>query len=268
MSNNDKTDEGAETAPIFDLARNRSLDEQVAHPGREKRRLPKRFYEKAEAGPHEEGHAVLLDGRAVKTPSKRVLAVPVRALAEAIAGEWDAQRPEIDPRAMWLTRLANTAIDLVAPRRADVVAELVTYAETDLLCYRADRPQSLAARQAALWDPLLGWAAERGIRLQSTIGILHVAQEKASLAAYGQAVETLDPFRIAGLHNAVTLTGSAIIGLAVALGRLTPEEAFDIAHVDENWQMELSGEDEEERARLEARRADLLETARFIRLLG
>ena len=267
MDNKDKGDGTEAVASIFDLARNRALDEQVAHPGAEKPRLPKRFYKKAEAGTREEGHVILLDGRTVKTPSKRVLAVPGRALAEAIAGEWEAQGPDINPRVMWLTRLANTAIDLVEPRRAKVIAEIVNFAGSDLVCYRADHPQALAARQAALWDPLLGWAAEQGIRLRPTTGVLHITQDESSLAAYQRVVETFDPFRIAGLHNAVTLTGSAVIGLAVALGRLTPEEAFDIAYVDENWQMELSGEDEEERARLDARRSDLLETARFIRLL-
>lgn len=268
MDNKDKEEGPEAVATIFDLARNRSLDEQIAHPGSEKPRLPKRFYKKAEAGKRDEGHVILLDGRMVKTPAKRILAVPARALADAIAGEWEAQRPEINPRAMWLTRLANTAIDLVEPRRAEVIAEIVNFAGTDLLCYRADHPRALAARQATLWDPLLGWAAGQGIRLRPTTGILHVTQEESSLAAYQKVVEVLDPFRIAGLHNAVTLTGSAIIGLAVALGQLTPEEAFDIAHVDENWQMELSGEDDEERARLDRRRSDLLETARFIRLLG
>lgn len=263
MNDNDDT-----TAAIFDLARNRSLDQQVSHPGRDKPKLPKRFYEKAEAGSHEQGHAVLLDGKVVKTPSKQPLAVPSLALAEAMAAEWEAQREEIDPRRMWLTKLANTAIDLVAPRRAEVIAELVTYAGTDLLCYRAAHPDALVARQAALWDPVLGWAAEQGISLVPTAGILHVTQEAASLEAYGRAVEALDAFRIAALHNAVTLTGSALTGLAMALGRVTPQEAFDIAYIDENWQMELSGEDEEERARLEIRRSELAETDRFIRLLG
>lgn len=265
MSGNDNDET---TAAIFDLARNRSLDQQVSHPGRDKPKLPKRFYKKAEAGPHDDGHAVLLDGRAVKTPSKQALAVPSLALAEAMAAEWEAQREVIDPRRMWLTKLANTAIDLVAPRRAEVIAELVTYAGTDLLCYRAEHPDALVARQAALWDPLLGWAAERGISLVPTAGILHVTQAPASLEAYGRAVETLDAFRIAALHNAVTLTGSAVTGLAMVLGRLTPDEAFDLAYLDENWQMELSGEDEEERARLELRRSELAETGRFISLLA
>ncbi|MFN4355164.1 ATP12 family chaperone protein [Parvibaculum sp.] len=263
MNDNDDT-----AAAIFDLARNRSLDQQVSHPGRDKPKLPKRFYMKAEAGQHDGSYAVLLDRKVVKTPSKQALAVPSLALAEAMAAEWEAQREEIDPRKMWLTKLANTAIDLVVPRRADVIAELVTYSGTDLLCYRAEHPAALAARQAALWDPLLGWAAAHGIALTPTTGILHVAQPPASLDAYGRALEAFDAFRIAALHNAVTLTGSAVIGLAVTLGRLQPEEAFDIAHLDEHWQMELSGEDEDERARLETRRSELVETGRFIRLLG
>jgi chaperone required for assembly of F1-ATPase len=268
MTSDSSSDNDETAAAIFDLARNRALDEQVAHPGREKRKLPKRFYRKAEAGPHEGGYAILLDGRIVKTPSKQPLAMPSQELAQAVAAEWDAQKDEIDPRNMRLTKLANTAIDLVAPRRDQVVAEIVNFAGTDLLCYRADAPEALVERQAALWDPLIGWAAEQGISLTVTSGLMHVAQPQASLDAYGRATAALDPFRIAALHNAVTLTGSAILGLAIALGRLTPEEAFDIAHLDEHWQMEISGRDEEEEARLAARRSELLETGRFIVLLG
>lgn len=268
MNSDNDNNEDESTAAIFDLARNRSLDQQVSHPGREKRKLPKRFYKKAEAGPHEDGHAILLDGRAVKTPSKHPLAMPSLPLAEAVAAEWEAQKDEIDPRNMRLTKLANTAIDLVAPRRDLVIAEIVNFAGTDLLCYRADAPVALAERQAALWDPLLAWAAEKGIAFTSTTGIVHVAQPEASLEAYREVLRALDPFRLAALHNAVTLTGSAILGLAVTLGHITPEEAFDIAHLDEHWQMELCGHDEEEVARLAARRSELLETGRFIRLLG
>lgn len=265
MTDNDKAEEAA--AAIFDLARNRALDQQVAHPGREKRRVLKRFYKKAEAAPHEKGYAILLDGRAVKTPAKAPLAVPVPALARAIAEEWEAQAEEIDPRAMKLTKLANTAIDLVAPRREMVIAELVTYAGTDLLCYRAETPAELAARQSALWDPMLAWAAGLGISFTVTTGLMHVAQAPASLAAWRAQAAALDPFRIAALHNAVTLTGSAVLGLAVVLGRLSPDEAFAAAHLDEAWQIELCGEDEEEAARLAARRAELLETGRFLALM-
>ncbi len=166
---------------------------------------------------------------------------------------------------MRLTKLANTAIDLVAPRRDQVIAEIVNFAGTDLLCYRAEAPDALVERQAALWDPLIGWAAEQCVSFTVTSGFMHVPQPQGSLDAYGRTVAALDPFRIAGLHNAVTLTGSAILGLAVALGRLTPEEAFDIAHLDEHWQMEISGRDEEEEARLAARRAELLRNRPFHR---
>lgn len=266
MTDKDNPGEGA-AAAIFDLARNRALDGQVAHPGSEKRRLPKRFYRRADAAPCENGYAIMLDGRVVKTPSKAPLAVPALALARGIAAEWEAQGDEIDPRGMRLTRLANTAIDLVAPRRDMVVAELVTFAGTDLVCYRAEAPAALVARQAAYWDPLIAWAAKQGMALRVTSGLVHVAQDEAALAAYGEAIAALDPFRITALHNAVTLTSSAIMGLAVVTGHIGPEEAFAAAHVDESWQMEMSGHDEEEAARLATRRDELLETARFISLL-
>lgn len=261
-SNQDDT-----AAAIFDLARNRALDEQPPHPGAERRRLPKRFYKKAEAGPQGDGYAILLDGRAVKTPAKQPLAVPGLALARAIAAEWERQGEHIDPSTMWLTKLASTAIDLVMPRRDAVIAELVAYAGTDLLCYRADAPRGLAERQKAAWNPLLDWAAAQGIRFRVTTGLIHVAQDEAALAAYGRALAALDPFRLTALHNAVTLTGSAVIGLAVTLGRLPAAEAFAAAHIDEAWQAELCGEDEEEAARLARRRDELLETGRFLSLL-
>ncbi|MBX3492729.1 MAG: ATPase [Parvibaculum sp.] len=258
-----------ETAAIFDLARNRTLDEQPPHPGRDGPRLPKRFYKEAQAGEVEGGYAILLDGRAVKTPSKQVLAVPYAALARAMAAEWAGQGEYIDPRSMWLTKLANTALDLVKPRRAAVIAEIVNFAGTDLLCYRAEAPDALVARQAAEWEPLLAWAAKaHGIRLKVTTGIVHVAQDDAALAAYGRALEGLDHFRLAALHNAVTLTGSAVIGLALLERRLDVAGAFAAAHLDETWQMEISGRDAEEEARLARRRAELGETSRFLDLLS
>ncbi len=265
------SDKGADTASgiLFDLARNRTLDEQPPHPGREGPRLPKRFYKHAEAGAVETGHAILLDGRSVKTPSKQVLAVPHPALARAMAAEWNAQGEYIDPRSMWLTKLANTALDLVAPRRDTVIAEIVTFAGSDLLCYRAEAPAALVARQAAVFDPLLEWAAAaHGIRMKVTTGIVHVAQDEAALAAYGRALAALDHFRLAALHNAVTLAGSAVIGLALIEGRIDAAAAFEAAYLDEAWQMEISGRDEEEEARLARRRAELLETARFLDLLA
>lgn len=255
---------------IFDLGRNRALDEQVEHPGREKlRRLPKRFYKEASAAPREEGgFAVLLDGRTVKTPARAPLVVPSRALAGAMADEWAAQGEFVDPRTMWLTRLANTAIDRVSPRREAVIDEIAAFAGADLLCYRADHPDGLAQRQAEHWEPLLAWAEQAfGARLRVTAGIVHVAQDEAALAALRRAIADLDAFELSALHNAVTLTGSAILGLALVHGRLDPDRAFEAAHVDEAWQAGMCGEDEEEAARLALRRAELADTARFLDLL-
>ena len=266
MTDNDNTPDI--TAAIFDLARNRTLDEQPPHPGRDAPRLPKRFYKRAEAGPVEGGQAILLDGRPVKTPSKQLLSVPSAALARAMAAEWEAQGDYIDPRSMWLTKLANTALDLVQPRRATVIAEIVNFAGSDLLCYRAEAPQTLADRQAAAWDPIVAWAAEQGIVMKVTTGLVHVAQDEAALAAYGRVLEGLDHFELAALHNAVTLAGSALLGLALVRRRLDAAVAFEAAYLDEAWQMEISGRDEEEEARLARRRAELIETARFLDLLA
>ena len=252
-----------------DLGRNRSLNEQVEHPGRNTfRPLPRRFYKEAAASPLDGGFTVLLDGRGVKTPARAPLVVPTRALAEAMAGEWAGQGELIDPRIMWLTKLANTAIDRVAPRRDPVIDEIAAFAATDLICYRAEHPAELVRRQAAHWSPLVDWAAATfGAELRVTESILHVAQDEAALVALRDAVASADDFQLAALHNAVTLTGSAVIGLALLKGRLDAEQAFDAAHVDEAWQTELCGEDEDETARLASRRAELLDTARFLTLL-
>jgi chaperone required for assembly of F1-ATPase len=257
---------------IFDLGqgRNRALDEQPAHPGQNPfRNLPKRFYKEATAAPLGDGFTVLLDGKGVKTPARSPLAVPTLALAQAMADEWNGQGERIDPRSMWLTKLANTAIDRVAPRRDPVIDEIAAFAGTDLICYMADAPVGLAQRQAAHWAPLVVWAeAELGASLRVTPGLVHVPQDEAALAAIRKAVSEASAFELAALHNAVTLTGSAVIGLALLRRRLNAAQAYEAAHVDEAWQAHLSGEDEEEAARLAARRAELDDTMRFLELLA
>ena len=252
------------------LGRNKALDEQVEHPGQNPfRNLPKRFYKQAGVEPRDGGFAVLLDGRGVKTPARTPLVVPSRPLAEAIAQEWAQQGERIDPRTMWLTKLANTVIDRVTPRRQAVVDELAAFSGTDLICYMADHPLGLAQRQAAQWSPLVIWAEEAlGALLRVTPGLMHVPQDEATLAAWRAAIEAASDFELAGLHNAVTLTGSTVIGLALLRGRLSVDQAFDAAHVDEAWQAYLSGEDEDEAARLATRRAELADTARFLALVG
>ena len=265
------SDEDSIFEPLFaELGRGRPFDEQVEHPGRNKvRTLPKRFYKEAAVAPVEGGFALLLDGRRVKTPARTPLVVPSESLARAMAEEWNAQGAEIDPRTMWLTKLANTAIDRVAPRRDAVIDEILAFAGTDLVCYRADHPVELARRHAAHWAPLVDWASETfGAALRVTEGITHVPQDEAALAAIRRALAALDAFTLAALHNAVTLTGSVVIGLALLKGRLDAARAFEAAHVDEAWQAELCGEDEEEAARLASRREELEDTARFLGFLS
>jgi chaperone required for assembly of F1-ATPase len=192
------------------------------------------------------GWHVLLDSRPVRTPAKAAMDLPTEDLAQAVAAEWAAQQDEIDPLAMPVTRSANSAIDRVAPQHGEVAEMLAAYAETDLLCHRADSPEALAQRQAEGWDPLLDWAAETfEARLWPTAGILPVAQPDASLRRLGETVRDLDAFRLAALHDLVTLSGSLVLGLAVARRRVDAETGWTLSRIDETWQIEQWGEDEE-----------------------
>lgn len=231
--------------------------------------LPKRFYEQAGLAEIEAGHRLVLDGRGANTPGRRPLAVPSRALGEALAAEWAAQTETIDPRTMPLTRLVNTAIDGVAERMPEVAADLAAFAATDLIAYRAASPERLVAEQSAAWDPLVAWAGETlGARLFLAEGVMHVAQPEASVAALRAAVQAVDdPFRLAALHTLTTLTGSLVIGLAVLHGRLTPDEAWAAAHVDESYQASVWGPDAEAEARLAHRRTEF-EAAATVAALG
>lgn len=207
--------------------------------------LPKRFYKTAAAGPHGAGFALLLDGRAVKTPGRRPLVVASKRIAEALAAEWDGQGERIDPSTMPITRIVNAAIDHVAGQMEAVRAEIVKYAGSDLICYRAEAPDALAAMQAAQWDPLVRWAREAlGAHLRLAAGIVHVGQPREALAAIDRAVAPLDPLPLAAVSTVTTLTGSAIIALAVARGRLAAEEAWAASLIDEDWEMEHWGRDE------------------------
>jgi chaperone required for assembly of F1-ATPase len=244
----------------------------VRVPGRETLRpLPKRFYKSAAAGPNPagEGHAVLLDGRMARTPGRRPLSLPSARLAEAVAAEWDAVGSEIDPARMPLTRLVNTALDGVADRAGDVAADVVKYAGSDLVCYRADYPEGLAVRQRALWDPILAWAASRhDAAFAVATGLMPVAQPAAATSAVAVAIEGIDPLRLTALHVMTTLTGSALLALAVLDGRLTPEAAWEAAHVDEDWQIAEWGEDAEASARRARRWEEMRAAASLVRLLG
>jgi chaperone required for assembly of F1-ATPase len=206
----------------------------------------KRFWKAAHVVECPGGYGVSLDARLVKTPAKESLVVPTRAMAQAIAAEWDAQQGIIDPRQMSVTRGANAAIDKVAVQFDEVVALIADYGGTDLLCYRAIGPTELVERQAAAWDPFLDWAAEYlGARLAVTSGVRPIAQEGAALARLRAEVASLSAFQLAALYDLVSITGSLVLGLAVAKGRTSASQAWLVARIDEHWQAEQWGEDEE-----------------------
>ncbi|SOR26660.1 conserved protein of unknown function; putative domain ATP12 chaperone protein [Methylorubrum extorquens] len=227
--------------------------------------LPKRFYAQAGLAEAEGGFRLVLDGRGANTPGRRPLVVPDRVLGEALAAEWEAQADVIDPRTMPLTRLVNTTIDGVVERRAAVAEDLAAFAGTDLVAYRAGAPERLVAVQAEAWDPLVTWVAETlGARLFLAEGVMHVEQPDGSVAALRAAIEAVDdPFRLAALHTLTTLTGSLVIALAVLHGRLSADDAWAAAHVDETYQASVWGRDAEAEARLAHRRTEF-ETAAMV----
>lgn len=230
--------------------------------------LPKRFYSEAGVEVRPDGFALVLDGRGAKTPGRRLLVFPNRPMAEAIAAEWAAQDGVIDPRRMPLTRLVNSAIDGVADTAEAVSAEIVRYGGSDLLCYRAPHPETLVARQAELWDPVLDWARSGlGARFILAEGVMYVEQPATARDAVAKRVNSYPaPFAIAALNVMTTITGSALLALATAEGYLSPADAWTAAHVDEDFQIALWGEDDEARARRQARWQDFEAAAQLFAL--
>jgi chaperone required for assembly of F1-ATPase len=225
--------------------------------------LGKRFFKTAAVG---EGNTVLLDRRPVRTPARRPLAAPNAALAQALAGEWNAQRDVVDPAAMPLTRLANAVIDGVADAPEAVAGEIANYLGSDLVFYRADTPEGLVARQAELWDPLVAFAREDlGARFVLAQGVVHQAQPPEAVAAARRAIPG-DPWRLGALSSLTTLTGSALIALALAQGRIGADDAWNAAHVDEDWNMAAWGRDEDAMVRRAARRAEFDAAAAMLAL--
>lgn len=229
----------------------------------------KRFWTQATTRPQDGGHAIALDDRLLRTPAGAPLVAPTPALAAAIAAEWDALGAEIRPERLPLTRAANSAIDRVAGQRAAVVAVIADYGGSDLICYRAAAPEALAARQAARWDPWLTWAVRRhAAPLVATTGVVHQPQPAPSLAALKAAVAAHDAFGLVALHELVSLSGSLILGLAVAEGALPAGEAWELSRLDESWQEEHWGLDPEAEAAAAARRAGFLDARRLLDLLA
>ncbi|KQS80256.1 ATPase [Rhizobium sp. Leaf384] len=222
--------------------------------------LPKRFYKDVSIGPAEDdSFAILLDGRPVKTPAKQALVVPTRRLAEYLAAEWEAQVENIDPGTMPVTRLVNSALDGVSKDIRGVFDDILTFSGTDMLCYRADQPEGLVARQQAQWDPILRWMAETfGAHFILAEGVMHQSQPQAAISVFARALEAYQtPIALSALHAMTTLTGSAILPLAIAERRLGVDEAWALAHLDEDWQIEHWGTDDEAFQRRELRWRDM-----------
>lgn len=229
----------------------------------------KRFWTSAQAVAEEGGWAIRLDGRAVRTPARALLGVPGEALAQAIVAEWDAQGEVIDPRTMPMTGFANATIDRVLPALGDFRGQVSAYAESDLLCYRADGPQALVAMQSAAWDPLLDWAQARlSIIFTRTTGILPVDQPAHTLAALRGAVEALDPWLLAGVATLTQLGGSLVTALALIDGAADVETLWAAVTLDERWQAAQWGADAEATARLDARHEDFRQAAHYCALVG
>lgn len=238
-------------------------------PGREPPR-PKirRVYKTVTVGEGDSGLRVLLDGKPVMTPLRKPLTTPRRALVEALAAEWDAQNPHIEPEHMPLTRLTATALDRIAPDRAAFINELMNYADADLLCYRVTSPADLKARQDAIWQPVLDWlAGHLKIVMTTAPGLMPHSQPPETVAALRHALEALDVDRLTALQAAAALANSLALSLAFAHGHLSGAEVFAAASLDETYQMEQWGEDELALDRRRGIEADLLAIGEYLRLV-
>lgn len=250
-----------------EIFENQPLDPMEAARRNARSALRKRFYRQAHVGEVDGRFALLVDDRPAKTPAHRALAAPTRPLAEELVKEWNAQADVIDPARMPLTRLANAVIDAVAEAAQPVAEEVAKYLGTDLLCYRADRPEGLVERQARAWDPILAWAREQfGARFVLAHGVMHVTQAAEAIATM-RAMIPSEPWRLGAVSAITTLTGSALLALALNEGALEAEAAWAVAHVDEDWQMQQWGRDEMALERRAYRRSEFDAAATVLRLV-
>jgi chaperone required for assembly of F1-ATPase len=227
----------------------------------------KRIYKTVAVDEIEGGFSVTLDGRLVRSPARRELTVPNRPLAEAVAAEWEAQEETIDPKGMPMMSLLATATDRVGTQRDHVIDTIVGYAGSDLICYWAERPADLVQRQSETWRPLLDWSAESlGARFEATTGIMPVQQSTEAMNAIRDVVAGYEDLPMTAMHELTAISGSVVIGLAVAEGHLGAEDGLAAAQLDEVFQIERNGEDEEAMERLANMRTDLLNAAEFLRL--
>lgn len=254
---------------LFDEVAGKSpLDPREASRKSSRTPLRKRFYTAAGVAEGPDGFAVTLDGKPVRTPGRNALAAPTRELAEAMASEWEAQKDNIDPMAMPLTRLANSVIDGVAGNVAAVADDAAKYFETDLLFYRAGFPEALTARQAEQWDPVLRWAADHlGARFILTEGVMHVQQPETAVSAARGALPA-EAWPVGAFHVVTTITGSALLALALKHRALDAAQVWAAAHVDEDWNREKWGADDEVEARRAMRHKDFEAAAMVLKALS
>jgi chaperone required for assembly of F1-ATPase len=251
-----------------EIFENQPLDPTEAARQTMRPRLWKRFYKQSELVDAQDGVGISLDGRPILTPRRRAFVAPTRALAEAIAAEWEAQGETIDPRNMPLTRLANGVIDAVSENPEPVAEEIAKYLGSDLLFYRAEAPAKLIDRQSQAWDPVLAWARrDFGANFKPTQGVMHVAQPAEAVEALRRAIPR-DPWRLAAVSSITTLTGSALLALAIAQGAIDIDSAWTAAHVDEDWQMTQWGRDELALERRAYREAEFRAAASVLGLVG
>lgn len=230
---------------------------------------PKRFWTSSDVEETETGFSVVLDGRPVRTPAKAVLEVPSRAIAEKIAAEFAAQGDRIDPRTMPFTKTANAAIDKVALQLLEVADMLAEYGDSDLLCYRADAPDALIERQNLVWNPLLDWAErELNVKLEPRVGVMHAPQDPMAISELRGRVRAMNAFELAAFHDLVAISGSLIIGFAAKSGAHPIKELWAASRVDEDWQQEQWGEDEEASEMAKHKEAAFLHAFDFMRLLN
>lgn len=226
----------------------------------------KRFWQNATVAPQSDGFAVYLDGKPVRTPGKQAFVVPTEAMAHRVAAEWQAQEDKIDPESMPWTRSANSAIEKVSAARAAVESHLIDYAGTDLLCYRAEKPDSLVLRQANVWDPILDWAAQQfEARLVITSGVMPVTQPEEAITRLAQAMSPMSDFQITGFYDLVTLSGSFVIGLAAIHEFDDASSLWAASRLDESWQIEQWGADDEAAEAAEVKKTAFLHATEFYR---
>jgi len=245
-------------------------DPMVSAQASMRRSLPKRFYKKVETGERDGAWHVLLDGRAVKTPGRNALSFTAPDAAALVAAEFDSQVDELDPAAMPCYRLANTALDGVASDMQAVLEDVLRYCGTDMLFYRAEGPEGLVENQRKHWDPVVDWTEGlAGARFNLAEGIIHVAQPRETIAALGVHLKTVsDPLELAAIHSMTTLTGSALLALAVWKGEMSAADAWTAAHVDEDWNAAQWGEDAEAKDRRIRRWAEMDAADRLIKALN